>query len=208
VASSHTLAAPTPSTTVPRGARYARGRSGSLRRSSHTATLGIAIPIGYARLAAASTQVGSPDCRNTIDHHSGEQRRDVGSVEAVASLPRARQQSVLGQLRQRARCAGQRLRRAVEHVEHQEPHRGALGSAAEQRRERGAEHRRQIADRSRTSRARSPATRGSRARPSRQLRTSPAARCAGDRASRPRGRRRPRTPAPRSRSATGPPSRS
>ena len=62
----------------------------------------------------------------------------VGALEAQRQ--KARQQSVVGELRHGARGAGQRLQRAVEHVEHDEPDGGRLAEAAEQRREGRAEN--------------------------------------------------------------------
>ena len=102
-------------------------------------------PYRHARQRDAD-QVGEVRGGDHPDRVAGEQEDDgqygrqhdrhVGCVVTIASADQARQQAVVGQLRQGARGAGQRLDRAVEHVEHHEPDRGALGRGPEQRRER------------------------------------------------------------------------
>ena len=66
--------------------------------------------------------------------------------QSVVRAPRqkARQQPVLAQLGERARGAGQRLHRSVEHVQHDEPDGSRLAEAAEQRRECRSKHERQV----------------------------------------------------------------
>ena len=80
------------------------------------------------------------DCRTGGEQ--GRRPRAVGALEAQGK--KARQQSVVGELRHGARGARQRLHRAVEHVEHDEPDRRRLAEAAEQRREGRTEHGGQI----------------------------------------------------------------
>jgi hypothetical protein len=142
-------------------------------------------------------------------HPGGEDRRHPGHVVARALGEHARQQPVLGELRQRPRRAGQRLQRPVEHVEDHEPDRRGLGRAAEQRGERRAERPHQLAlDRVRAEGA-EPDDRQhdevQRSDPRRREHGSSAATSRGP-SSRPRGTR-PRRPARRSRSGRAPPSR-
>ena len=73
--------------------------------------------------------------RSRASRQHDRDERCVGRPQADAERPR--QQSVLGELRQRPGCARQRLQRAVEHVEDHEPDRGRCRSSAEQRREVG-----------------------------------------------------------------------
>ena len=75
----------------------------------------------------------------------GEHGRHPRHVAAGAAAEHARQEPVVGQLRQRARGAGQRLQRAVEHVEDHEPDGRGLGRAAHQRSVRRAERAHQLA---------------------------------------------------------------
>ena len=79
------------------------------------------------------------------DGHAGRKAgRHPGHVRARPLLQHSWQQAILGELRHRPRRAGERLQRAVEHVEHHEPDGSGLGEAAEYGRKCGAEHQHEV----------------------------------------------------------------
>ena len=80
------------------------------------------------------------------DRRSGrDQRGSPRHVVFGTEREKAREDPVVGKLREGSRCAGERLQRTVKHVEDHEPDAQRLGERAEYRRKRRSQLERQIA---------------------------------------------------------------